>query len=111
MENLIKTYRRPYRENQVKRVEAYCKQYDLSYTNLQVFDNYVTFVGYSNIAYEQLVNKLIAERYTIQDELAIQRKHQKGLNVEEFNEYDAYVETCKTQAKAFIQDRNKALGV
>lgn len=104
-----KTYKRPYRENQVKRVEMYCKQYNLVYTNLQIFNGYVTFVGYSNITYENLVNKLVAERYTIQDELAIQRKYKKGVNEIEFEEYDAYVEECKVRAKAFIEERERVL--
>lgn len=69
----------------------------------------VRFKAYSNITYEDLVNKLIAEKYTIQDELAIQRKHQKGINIDEFNEYDAYVESCKAKAKAFIAERDEAL--
>ena len=67
----------------------------------------VIFTCYSNLSYEQLVNKLIAERYTIQDELAIQRKHQKGVNKAEFEEYDTYVEECKVRAKEFIAEREK----
>ena len=104
-----KTYKRPYKENQTKRVEMYCKQYNLVYTNLQIFNGYVTFVGYSNITYEDLVNKLVAERYTIQDELAIQRKHQRGENTLEFDEYYAYVEECKIRAKQFIAERESVL--
>lgn len=107
-----KTYKRPYSgtlEQINKRVEMYCKQYNLVYTNLQLFNGYVTFVGYSNITYDNLVNKLVAERYTIQDELAIHRKYKKGVNEDEFNEFDAYVEECKVRAKEFIQERNKIL--
>lgn len=107
---LKKIYKRPYKENITKRVEMFCKQHNLIYTDLQVFNGYVTFVGYSKLPYETIVNKLIAERYTIQDELAIQRKHQKGVNEAEFNEYDMFVEECKAQAKAFINERKKVLG-
>ena len=104
-----KTYKMPYRENQVKRVEMYCKQYNLVYTDLQIFNGYVTFIGYSNITYENLVNQLIAERYTIQDELAIHRKYSKGVNEAEFNEYDEFVEQCKVRAKEFIAERERVL--
>lgn len=69
----------------------------------------VYYTVYSNISYEKLVNQLIAERYTIQDELAIQRKHQKGVNDAEFEEYDAYAEECKARAKEFIAERERVL--
>lgn len=105
---LYKTYKRPYRENQVKRVEMYCKQYNLVYTNLTIHDGYVTFDGWSNVTYEQLVNKLVAEKYTIQDELAIQRKAYNGLT-DEFRIYNAFVEECKVKAKQFITERERAL--
>ena len=104
-----KTYKRPYKTNQVKRVEMYCKQYNLVYANLQIFNGYVTFDGWSNISYEKLVNQLISERYTIQDELAIQRKHSKGVNEDEFNEYYEFVEQCKVRAKEFIAERERVL--
>lgn len=106
--NLHKTYKRPYKENQVKRVEMYCKQHNLVYTNLQVFNGYVIFDGYSNISYEELVNKLVAEKYTIQDELAIQRKAYNGLT-DEFHIYNAFVEECKVKAKQLIAERESAL--
>lgn len=105
---LKKTYKRPYRENQVKRVEMYCKQYNLVYADLQIHNGYVTFTGYSNLPYEQLVNQLVAEQYTIQDELAIQRKAYNGLT-DEFKIYNAYVEECKLRAKQFIQERESVL--
>ena len=70
----------------------------------------VDYTYYLPITYENLVNQLIAERYTIQDELAIQRKAYNGLT-DEFHIYNSYVEECKLQAKAFIEERNKALEV
>ena len=103
-----KTYRRPYRENQVKRVEMYCKNNNLSYTNLTIYDGYVTFNGWSNITYEQLVNKLVRERYSDSAEFAILRKAMSNVT-DEFLIYNAYVEECKLQAKAFIEEREKEL--
>ena len=75
--------------------------------DLVINDGTATFTTYSKIGYEDLVNELIAERYTIQDELAIQRKHQKGVNQEEFNEYYEFVEQCKVRAKTFIAERER----
>lgn len=103
-----KTYKRPYRQDQVKRVERYCKMNNLVYTDLVIHDGYVTFTGYSNLPYEQLVNKLVAEKYTIQEELAIQRKAYNGLT-DEFYVYNAYVENCKERAKQFITEREVVL--
>lgn len=69
----------------------------------------VDYTYYLPITYENLVNQLIAERYTIQDELAIQRKHSKGVNEAEFNEYDEFVEQCKIKAKQFIAERERVV--
>lgn len=77
-------------------------------TGLEEWTKKVFYYVYSGITYEQLVNKLVAERYTIQDELAIQRKAYNGLT-DEFHIYNTYVEECKLQAKAFIEEREKAL--
>lgn len=109
MNVLLKQYKRPYRDNQVKRVEHFCKINNLTYTNLVINNRYVTFDGWSKLSYENLVNQLIAERYTIQDELAIQRKHHKGANEAEFNEYDEFVEQCKARAKDFIAERERVV--
>ena len=47
--------------------------------------------------YEERVEQLIRERYSLNEELAIQR--QRDTKVEEFNEYYAYCEECKQIAK------------
>ena len=49
------------------------------------------------IPYEQRVVALIRERYTIDDELAINR--QRETKPEEWQEYFDYCEWCKAQAK------------
>lgn len=47
--------------------------------------------------YDERVEELIRERYTVGQELALQRqREEKG---EEFAEYYAYCEACKAQAK------------
>lgn len=47
--------------------------------------------------YEERVEQLIRERYSLNEELAIQR--QRDTKVDEFNAYYEYCEDCKTKAK------------
>lgn len=47
--------------------------------------------------YEERVEQLVRERYSLNEELAIQR--QRDTKVDEFNEYYAYCEECKQRAK------------
>jgi hypothetical protein len=46
--------------------------------------------------YKQRIVELIREKYSVDDELAIQR--QRDSKVEEFNEYNVYAESCKELA-------------
>jgi hypothetical protein len=50
--------------------------------------------------YEERVEQLIRERYSLNEELAIQR--QRDTKVDEFNAYYEYCEECKTKAKEEI---------
>lgn len=52
-------------------------------------------------AYEEYVNALIREKYTLSQELAILR--QKDSKPEEYAAYNAYCEMCKIEAKAKYQ--------
>lgn len=47
--------------------------------------------------YEERVEELIREKYSLNQELAIQR--QRETKAEEFNAYYEYCEECKTKAK------------
>lgn len=49
-------------------------------------------------AYENYVNSLIREKYSLSQELAILR--QRNTKPEEYNAYNAYCEACKAEAKA-----------
>ena len=51
-----------------------------------------------NKDYEQMVDSLIRQKYSLSAELAILR--QKDTKPSEFYEYNAYAESCKYQAKA-----------
>lgn len=51
--------------------------------------------------YENAVNALIREKYTLSQELAILR--QRDTKPDEYNAYNAYCEMCKIEAKAKYQ--------
>lgn len=55
---------------------------------------------YEGMTYVELVRMFIAERYTIEDEIAILR--QKDTKPEEFAIYNAYCEECKLRAKQIL---------
>lgn len=58
--------------------------------------------GKEKLVYEELVNEMIEKKYSIRQELAIQR--QKNVKPDEFNEYNEYAEYCKAQVKALISE-------
>lgn len=68
----------------------------------------VYYTIYSDISYEKLVAKLVAEKYNQAEESAIQRKAIMNGITDEFLIYNAYVEDCKVRAKAFIEEREGA---
>lgn len=56
--------------------------------------------GNTEATYGALVNRFIRERYTIAEELAVQRQRfEKPL---EFSKYNTYAEECKARAKKEI---------
>ena len=55
----------------------------------------------AEVPYEQKVSDLIREKYTIDEELAIQR--QKETKPNEFEIYFNYCEECKLKAKENVQ--------
>lgn len=50
-----------------------------------------------DISYDNLVSKMIAEKYSIDKELALHR--QREVKTEEFQEYFDYCESCKNIAR------------
>lgn len=56
--------------------------------------------GVAEKLYPQLVRELINKKYSIYDELAIQR--QRNTKKAEFNEYNTYCESCKAEAKELL---------
>lgn len=57
--------------------------------------------GVQDKVYPNLVQDLIGERYSVYDELAIQR--QRNTKKAEFNQYNAYCEECKERAKKILE--------
>lgn len=56
-----------------------------------------------NFEYKTTIDKLIRQRYSINDEIAILR--QRDSKPEEYAEYNAYCEQCKTQAKSELANK------
>ena len=56
--------------------------------------------GVAEKFYPQLVQELINKKYSIYDELAIQR--QRDTKQDEFNKYNTYCEECKAEAKRLL---------
>ncbi len=71
------------------------KAYD-EHENIRVYIPYTQ--AELQVKYEQRVEELIRERYTLSQELAILR--QRDTKPEEFSAYNAFAEVCKTQAKS-----------
>lgn len=57
--------------------------------------------GVAAEVYPKLVQELINEKYSIYDELALQR--QRNTKKAEFNEYNSYCEECKAKAKELLK--------
>ena len=58
-----------------------------------------------SVLYDELVSRLIREKYSIDDELAILR--QRDVKPEEFAQYNDYAEECKIKAKEILESDNK----
>lgn len=69
------------------------------YEDIQVFIPYTEnqLLQIKNKKYENRVSKLIREKYSVSQELAILR--QRDTKPQEFEEYFNYAESCKTRAK------------
>lgn len=61
------------------------------------YDELMKMNGLESIAYGERVTKLIREKYSVNDELAILR--QRDSKPEEFEEYNEFAEECKKKAK------------
>ena len=55
---------------------------------------------YASRVYPELVEHLIEQRYNVKQEIAINR--QRDIKIVEFDEYNAYCESCKAEAKRLL---------
>lgn len=114
MNNYKKTYifeRKGKTEEQIK------KFISLRFKNNNVFiskpiltDTTYSFTTYSKISYDNLVNKLVKEKYSDSEEFALINKGIADSNNSEYIEYRNFVANCKTQAKEFIEERQRVIG-
>lgn len=57
----------------------------------------------NNLEYKATIDKLIRQRYSVSDEIAILR--QRDSKPEEYTEYNAYCEECKAQTKSELANK------
>lgn len=77
------------------------KKLDLS-NNKYIYKEYNNELMYypKDITYNEAVELLIRQKYSLSDELAILRQQEE--KVSEYNEYYDYAEQCKVDARDFI---------
>ena len=86
---------------EVENVPKVAKGQYLTYENGAFVTNNIVYTEEQKAKmYENLVDKLIRQKYSLSNELAILR--QRDTKVEEFAAYNTYVEDCKAKAKAEI---------
>lgn len=100
---LKKVIKRIVTEEQLQRLEKTTKIETKELTQNGYY--VVTYARYERGSYEEMVNKLVKDRYSDSEEFAILRKSINNPYNSEFIEYNNYVEQCKLQAKAFIEER------
>lgn len=66
-------------------------------SNASIINALVSQLGTVYFDYDEMIDTMVREKYTISQELSIQR--QRDIKQEEFAEYNAYVESCKSKAK------------
>ena len=70
----------------------------------------VDYIKYSTITEEALFEKLIKRKYSLKNILDIFEKFKENMYDVEYLEFKDYVETCKSLAKSFIEERIELFG-
>lgn len=71
----------------------------------------VNYISYNTvIGYDKIVQGLIKDKYSIEEEICLTNKGIVDSNNEEYVEYRNYVEQCKINARVFIEERYNAVG-
>ena len=69
----------------------------------------VSYTRYNMSKYNEIVEGLINDRYSIKEEICLTNKGIKDDNNVEYVAYRNYVDECKAKAKAYIEERDNAL--
>lgn len=99
--------------------EMYCKKVTmLPSETIEMYEEVNEIPKFTKSEYEDKVKELIKERYTIEDELAIQRKAFNAMItsttlsedssesiMDEYNEYNLFVEDCKVRAVEILNTK------
>lgn len=99
--------------------EMYCKKVTmLPSETIEMYEEVNEIPKFTKSEYEDKVKELIKERYTIEDELAIQRKAFNAMItpttlsedssesiMDEFTEYNTFVEECKVKAVEILNNK------
>lgn len=80
---------------------------DSQCVNVVKTETTIEYDRWLNTSYEALVSKLIRANYSLDDELALLR--QKEEKAEEYQTYYQFAESCKSQARTYIAERESAL--
>jgi len=59
--------------------------------------------GPKGITRSELINAMVHAKYTIDDEIALERHARAGDHLDEVAAHDAYAENCKTWATAYME--------
>lgn len=71
----------------------------------------VNYISYNTvIGYDKIVEGLIKDRYSIEQEICLTNKGMVDMTNTEYVEYRNYVEQCKINARVFIEERYNATG-
>lgn len=85
----------------IEKIEENSKGLEKKIENLEYASKGVLYTDITEQRYQQRVIELIRQKYSQDDEFSILR--QRDTKPEEFQEYNAYVEACKEQAKEEIK--------
>lgn len=95
-------------EKQFKAIQTYSIIH--SKTLLEDGKYLVEYTRYNMDSYNDIVNKLVKEKYSDSEEFALINKGIADNNNDEYIEYRNFVANCKKFAREFIEERQTLLG-
>lgn len=86
-------------------IENYCKSYNVLVTDVVYEENRVTFTAYTKLKYDDIVVRLIREKYSQNEEFSLINKGIVNSLDEEYVAYRDFVSNCKYVAQEFVKER------